>query len=575
MQGNRPAQPLGGDSMDRAARIDTAAHSFSPERFAGTLKVGLMASAAAVGVVALEAVGEAVAGSGSWLGAGVAVLGGLVIGAVSVRLWGATALLVQLESRVAAAERKAVALDQCSANTMLADENLNITYVIPALQKTLARSAAWWASLPNPVDANRLVGVNIDSFHKDAGRIRSMLKTMDDQFSTSISFDDRTFALHIVPLFDRTGTREGFMVEWVEKTDALRSAREISSAIDAAGRGDFNRAIRIDVVTPENRDIAKAVNDVCRIVGGFLGQLDTVIGAMAQGDLTHRMDPGFQGRFLDLATGVNDTIDRLRDLVGEIRDTGLELRRSTAEIAESAGNLSSRAESQAASLEQTAATMEEMASTVRSNADNADRSNTLAGDASTRAKQGRDVVSDAVIAMDQIESSADKIAEITSLIDSIAFQTNLLALNASVEAARAGDAGKGFAVVASEVRLLAQRSAEAARDIKALIAESSGHVGKGVQLVQRTGASLDAITESIVDLAAKVGEITAATREQSSGVEEISSAVMRMDELTQQNAALAEGSATSARRLETHAERLAELVAFFRVDAQAQRHAAQ
>jgi methyl-accepting chemotaxis protein len=402
-----------------------------------------------------------------------------------------------------------------------------------------------------------------------------MLKTMDDHFTTSISFDDRTFALHIVPLFDATGTREGFMVEWVEKTEALRSAREISSAIDAAGRGDFTRTIRVEAVTPENRDIAKAVNDICQIVGGFLGQLDTVIGAMAQGDLTHRMAPGHQGRFLDLSDGVNGTIDRLRELVAEIKDTGMELRRSTTEIADSAGNLSSRAESQAASLEETAATMEEMASTVRSNADNADRSNVLATDASARAKQGREVVSHAVVAMDQIESSAGKIAEITSLIDSIAFQTNLLALNASVEAARAGDAGRGFAVVASEVRLLAQRSAEAARDIKVLIAESSGHVGKGVQLVQRTGSSLDAITESIVDLAAKVGEITSATREQSSGVEEISAAVMRMDELTQQNAALAEGSASSARALEAHAQRLADLVAFFRVEGGERRHAAE
>jgi methyl-accepting chemotaxis protein len=177
------------------------------------------------------------------------------------------------------------------------------------------------------------------------------------------------------------------------------------------------------------------------------------------------------------------------------------------------------------------------------------------------------VVSQAVVAMDEIEKSSSRIAEITSLIDSIAFQTNLLALNASVEAARAGDAGRGFAVVASEVRLLAQRSAEAARDIKGLIAESSSHVGKGVDLVQRTGSALDAITSAIVDLAAKMGEITAATREQNAGVEEISAAVMRMDELTQQNAGLAEGSATAARALEGYAVRLAELVEVFRVDA--------
>jgi methyl-accepting chemotaxis protein len=542
----------------------------TPAAFARSLRNGMAVAVAAVLAMTVETVIEAVAGSGSLLSAGVAVAASAVVATVAARLWSHCGFLAGLTERTRFDEVKAQALDKLTANSMIADADFNITYVLPALEESLGRSAAYWAARPRPVDSRKLVGLNIDVFHQHPGSIREKLLAMTGPWGTTIRFDNRTFSLTATPLTDATGVRSGYVVEWVEKTETLRSAQELASVIEAAAQGDFSKPIHLDRVTPESREVAKAVNAICSIVGEYLDHVDAVLGAMAQGDLTHRMDLRFRGKFLDLAHSVNDTIDRLSALVGQIKETGVELRGATGQIAEGSTNLSSRAESQAASLEETAATMEQMASSVRSNAENAERSNRLAGDASTRASQGRAVVSDAVVAMDQIEKSSGKIAEITTLIDSIAFQTNLLALNASVEAARAGDAGKGFAVVASEVRLLAQRSAEAARDIKALITESSSHVGKGVELVQRTGAALDQITSSIVDLAAKVGEISSATREQSSGVEEISSAIMRMDELTQQNAGLAEESAAAARALEGHAARLAELVDTFRVEGRGQ-----
>ena len=559
--------------------VDTAADgtAMAPDAFARTVKTGVLALSGIMAAVAVEAVAETLVTGGSWIGPAAAIAGLAATGFLGLRLWRATGFLSGLSRRIAEAERKALALEHCTANTMIADEALTITYVLPALEKSLAKSATWWAARPTPVDATKLVGQNIDIFHKNAGRIRTMLKSMNDVFVTSIQFDERTFELRLTPLFGRNGAREGFIVEWIEKTDALRAAAQIAKAIEAAASGNFSQSFDTASMTPETREIAKAINEICRIVAAFLGRLDGVLGAMADGDLTHRMDTDYAGRFLDVARAVNATVDKLSGLVGDIQNTSAELRHATTAIADSAGNLSSRAESQAASLEETAATMEEMASTVRSNAENAERSNGLAADASTKARQGREVVSDAVVAMDLIEQSAAKIGDITSLIDSIAFQTNLLALNASVEAARAGDAGKGFAVVASEVRLLAQRSAESARDIKALITESSAHVSKGVDLVQRTGSALDSITSSIVDLAAMVDEITSATREQSSGVEEISAAVMRMDELTQQNAGLAEESASAARTVEGHAGQLAELVSVFRIEGgrAGHRHAAE
>jgi methyl-accepting chemotaxis protein len=549
-------------SINQAPGAET---SMTPVAFAKLLKTTLLISGVAVTLLSLEHWAEVLLGHGNWFGAVASLVTLVVVGYAGMKLWKARAFLFSLDDRLHVAERKAQALENCSANTMMADEDLNITYVLPALKKTLGESAAWWANKPNPVDINNLVGTNIDTFHKDPGRIRSMLKRMNDSMTTRITFDERAFELRVVALFNPAGVREGFMVEWVEKTQALRSAKEIASVIDAASKGDFERQIQTALVVPENRDIAEAVNAIVKTVATYLGNLSTVLVAMSEGDLRERMPRGYEGRFHELADALHHTIDRLGDLVSGIRDTGVHLSDATTAIADNASNLSSRAESQAASLEETAATMEEMAATVRSNADNADRSNTLAVHASDLAREGRDVVSSAVEAMDQIESSAGRITEITSLIDSIAFQTNLLALNASVEAARAGEAGKGFAVVASEVRLLAQRSAESARDIKALIGESSGHVSKGVDLVQKSGNSLDAITTAITDLVKKMGEITSATREQSLGVEEISSAITRMDELTQQNAALAEKSAHGARGVEDSARELSDMVSGFRI----------
>lgn len=544
-----------------------AAEAFSLVAFATQLRRRQEAMTVAAAALALGAVWAAVDASAAAsvvvaIGA-VALVAAAVVAALALR--GRGAAFAALDAERADASLKAVALDHSSSNTMIADDNLHIVYVLPALERSLARSADWWRSQPTPVEATKLVGLNIDVFHKNAVRVRDMLRRMDDVYTTRIAFDERVFELRVTPLFLENGARNGFVVEWVEKTETLKALREIAEVVEGVSAGDFSRRLDPAKAAPENRPLVEGVNAIAGVVGDFLSRLDGVLTGMADGDLTRRMDGGYGGQFRHLADAVNAAIARLSALVAEIKTTGVALRAATAEIAQSSGDLSSRAESQAASLEETAATMEQMASTVRSNADNADRSKTIADDAAHRADQGKAVVRDAVSAMDLIQSSAKRIGEITTLIDSIAFQTNLLALNASVEAARAGDAGRGFAVVASEVRLLAQRSAEAARDIKGLISESSAHVGKGVDLVQRSGAALDAIAASIGDLAAKVGEITSATREQSSGVEEISAAVMRMDELTQQNAGLAEESAMAARTLDDNAAQLAALVDVFRI----------
>ena len=278
-----------------------------------------------------------------------------------------------------------------------------------------------------------------------------------------------------------------------------------------------------------------------------------------------------------IAGAVAEMAGKVSATIGEIMASGREVTNASAEISTSTTDLSQRTEEQAASLEQTSAAMEELSATVKKNSENAQMANTDANDTRAVADRGGKVVAEAVEAMAKIEDSSRKISDIIGVIDEIARQTNLLALNAAVEAARAGEAGRGFAVVASEVRSLAQRSSQAAKDIKDLITSSNGQVKDGVALVNKAGESLTEIVESIKKVAAVVSDIANASIEQATGIEEINKALTQMDEVTQQNSALVEENAATAKTLEHQAKALDEQVAFFQIavgdDSQAGRHA--
>ncbi|PZN94970.1 MAG: chemotaxis protein [Hyphomicrobiales bacterium] len=339
---------------------------------------------------------------------------------------------------------------------------------------------------------------------------------------------------------------------------------DVGEVVAAAAAGDFSARLQIDHADAQMQKLVTGINEINTVVDGATREFSSALQAIAAGDLTHRVDTAYHGRFADLKEAINDTVDRLSSTVRTIQTTSADVGLAAREINMGADDLSKRTEEQASSLEETAATTEELAASVKATAQASRQAATVADEAMQAAQSGGEIAGQAVDAMARIETASTKISDIIRVIDDIAFQTNLLALNAAVEAARAGDAGKGFAVVASEVRTLAQRSSEAAKDISALISSSNSEVGEGVKLVRRAGEQLDQILTASRKVAATIAEISAASGEQSSGIDEMSQAVAHLDEMTQANAALAEQSAASAGSLSSRIGQLNELVATFK-----------
>lgn len=341
---------------------------------------------------------------------------------------------------------------------------------------------------------------------------------------------------------------------------------EIKALAEAGANGDFSKRSDNERFQYLFKDILTDFNifiDTCD--NGFKDIL-RVANAMARGDMTQNIEKTYPGTFGAVIAGMNDTGENLKSLVGEIKLAADTINTAAKEIASGNNDLSHRTEEQAASLEETAASMEQLTSTVEHNAQNAQQANQLAKGAADIAAEGGLVVGKVVSTMDSINESSRKIVDIISVIDGIAFQTNILALNAAVEAARAGEQGRGFAVVAGEVRNLAHRAAAAAGEIKGLISDSVEKVEDGSKLVSQAGHTMKEIVDAISKVTGIIGDITAASTEQSTGIQQVNLAIGQMDDVTQQNAALVEQAAAAAESLEEQAEQLAANVAKFKID---------
>ncbi len=458
-----------------------------------------------------------------------------------------------------------VALDNVESSVMLADNNGLIIYANSSVTKMMKNAEEdILKQLPN-FDSSKLLGANFDSFHADPDHQRNLLQKLTKVYKSEIKLGDRVLGLTGNPVLDENGNRLGTVVEWKDLTDQLSAELQIQQLIENAANGDFERRLDTESYSGFLYNVACGINLMMDSITLPIKEAKRVLESVADGDLTKQMNGEFSGEFEALNIAVNTSISNLSTMVAKIRNAGDNIKSGASEIATGNATLSSRTESQAATLEETASSMEEITATVKRNADNAEEAKKLSENSQKLAAKGGDISKRVISSMFDISTSATKIAEIITVIDEIAFQTNLLALNAAVEAARAGDQGRGFAVVASEVRILAQRSAKAAKEIKSLINESADKVEEGNSFVVESAKALVDIIESIQSVTELASEIASSSREQAIGIEQVNTAVSQMDEVVQQNAALVEEVSAASVSLDGEAIQLKSLVSAFKV----------
>jgi len=532
-------------------------------------------------------------------------------------------------------------LEVLRANVMVADANLNITYMNPAVRALLQENEADIRKELPSFSVAKLIGANIDVFHKNPAHQRNMLARLSGQHNATIRVGALAFDLMVSPQHEG-GKIVGFVVEWSDAKDRLQNL-DYSAQIAAIGRSQAVIEFAVDgtilganenflktmgytaaevvgrkhsmFTEPSYREsreyaefwaclvrgeyqaaeftrmakggaivtiqgsynpildangkvtkIVKFATDVTKRVEA-VNEIGAALTALSTGDLEQRIDKAFIPELDKLRLDFNRALETLQGTMGLVGRTAEAIRAGTDEIRSSSDDLSKRTEQQAASLEETAAALDEITATVKRSAENAKEASTAASGTRSDAEQSGAVMREAVEAMGEIEQSSVQITQIIGVIDEIAFQTNLLALNAGVEAARAGEAGRGFAVVAQEVRALAQRSAEAAKEIKTLIASSTAQVGRGVKLVGDTGQALTTIVEKVARIDSLISEIATSAQEQAVGLNEVNAAVNQMDQVTQQNAAMVEEATAAAHSLREETQTLADLIGKFQFGA--------
>lgn len=471
--------------------------------------------------------------------------------------------VMDASEKAVAGERIQTALDNVTANVMVADADYNIIYINDTIRKMFATvEQDIRKDLPN-FKASELLNSNIDIFHKSPAHQRGMLDRLTSTYTADLEIGGRSMRIIANPVLDDKGRRIGTVAEWADRTEEVAIEQEVTELVIAAQAGNLGTRLAEENKQGFAKSLATNLNAMLDVLDATFSDVNHVMGSLSEGDLTNTIDRAYDGIFAEVKDNANGTIEKLKSIVMDVRESSGQIDSTSNEIASGNHNLSTRTEQQAAALEQIASSMEQITSTVKQNADNAAHANTLATDAGGVADEGGKVVEQAVHAMTEINQSSTRIAEIIGVIDEIAFQTNLLALNASVEAARAGEQGRGFAVVATEVRNLAQRSATAAKEIKELINDSVKKVKAGSELVNESGDKLQEIVTGVKKVKDIVAEIAAASSEQATGVDQVSTAITSMDDLTQQNAALAEEASAASSNMSEQAQVMNQQMQFF------------
>jgi methyl-accepting chemotaxis protein len=443
------------------------------------------------------------------------------------------------------------ALDNVTSNVMMADPDLNIIYMNNSVKSMMkAAEPELKASIPS-FDADRLMGVNIDSFHKNPAHQRALLLGLKSTYSATIEVGGLTFTVVANPVFGDDGARIGTVVEWQNQTVEIAVENEISGIVNAAAVGEFSERISMDGKSGFFGRLAEGVNEILKTSEIGLTDMSRVIQALAKGDLTQTIEVDYQGLFGELKDNLNESVGRLSAVMTDVQLNSTSIASAAQEVSGTAESLSQGASEQAASVEETSASVEQMGASINQNSENARVTDGIATESANAAKEGGESVLETVQAMKDI---AGKI----TIIEDIAYQTNMLALNAAIEAARAGEHGKGFAVVAAEVRKLAERSQVAASEIGEL-------TGASVKVAEKAGGLLEKMVPDIARTAELVDEITAASEEQAGGVGQITGAMQQLDQVTQQNAAASEELAATAQEMRTQSQSLLEMIGFFRL----------
>ncbi|MDO9422970.1 MAG: methyl-accepting chemotaxis protein [Methylobacter sp.] len=474
--------------------------------------------------------------------------------------------LADFKQGLAESKRITQALDNVKSGVMVANKSFEIIYMNDSVQKIFkAAESDIRKQIPN-FSVDKLMGSSIDLYHKNPAVQRDILEKSQESFMSKMVIAGHHLTVIASPVNGDVGERIGYVAEWQDRTHEVLIEQEINQLVQGVKAGDLSARIIIDEKEGYDKVLSAGINELTDVIESVFSDINRVMENMAEGDLTTAITNEYQGVYAECKNNINATLAKLSNFIIQIRDAADFIDSSSQEMAGGNNNLSHRAEQQAANLEETAASMEELASTVKNNAQNTIQATEVVNSASQLAQKGGGVVKSAIAAMQEINESSNKIAEIIGVIDEIAFQTNLLALNASVEAARAGEQGRGFSVVATEVRNLAQRSATAAQQSNELIQNSVQKVRAGTAFVNETGAALTEIVESVAKVGDIVAHIASASSEQSAGIEQVNQAVSQMDDITQQNAALAEQAAAGSIAMSEQSTHMTQLLSFFRVN---------
>jgi len=392
---------------------------------------------------------------------------------------------------------------------------------------------------------------------------KTISSVMDNLSSAMIAMRDGHYNTQM-----QTGNTTGRYKEMLDNAQqAFNETNQVISEINcvmmAMQKGAFNERVNIEA-KGDLHTLKTHINESMQSLNTAISDISRVVTSLSTGDLTSTISNSYQGDLLQLKEAINQSIETLSGIVSEAVQSGMTVNNEANNLSASSDILSEKVQQQAAAIEETSATMEEMNAAVQNNTQNAEQASVVVEKVQTESDQASEVMNRTIEAMSSIQDSSNEIAEIVTLIDSIAFQTNLLALNAAVEAARAGEHGRGFAVVASEVRALAQKSADAAKDIKSLIDSSVQRIGQGTKLASESGDVLQEITQSINDVAVMIHQINTASQEQAEGVSQVHHAISDIDAATQSNASLVDQTSSSALNMKEQASELNRSMAFFR-----------